>query len=278
MIEVKGVGYVYPGGHSVLHDLSLRVEKGTMLGVLGENGSGKTTLARLVCGLLTPTSGSVVVDGLNTAGEQNAFQVRRKVGLVFQDPEQQIVETTVEREIGFGPRNLGLEPAEVRDRVDEAVGRFGIGHIRERPCHLLSAGEKQLVEVGAVFAMEPDYVVLDEPTALLDPAGRKTLLDALDSLLEETGAGVVFISMRLQDVWLCDRTVFLSGGRVVFEGRREGLLAHLRERAIPLNGLGLLAAQAQRRMAGRGGFSEMCLDLSPAGVVKALERRRGLGS
>ena len=274
MIEVSGLGYAYPDGRRALTDVSFNLEKGSRLGLVGENGSGKTTLARLICGLERPAEGAVGVDGLSTADEEAVYEVRRRVGLVFQDPEQQIIETTVEREIGFGPRNLGLEPGEVRARVDEALGLFGIGHLERRPCHLLSAGEKQLVAVASVFAMKPEYIVLDEPTALLDPAARRRLLAALDALIRETGAGVLFISMRLEDAWLSDEVMVLEGGRIDFRGSRDDLLRHMRKAGYPLHGLALVAAEAQAGLERLADVSRVCPELTPRCVTEALAGKK----
>jgi energy-coupling factor transport system ATP-binding protein len=270
MIKVSELGYAYPDGREVLRDVTFDVAKGARVGLIGENGSGKTTLARLLCGLQAPTAGRVSVDELDTVDEKTVFEVRRRVGLVFQDPEQQIIETTVEREIGFGPRNLGLEPGEVSERVEGALRLFGIEHLRKRPCHLLSAGEKQLVSVASVFTMRPEYIVLDEPTALLDPGARRTLLAALDALLAETGAGALFISMRLEDAWLCDEVMFLREGRIEFRGAMDDVLRHMREASVPLHGLGLLASEAQARIEGLGSVSERCQELTPKCITEAL--------
>lgn len=270
MIKVSQLGYAYPGGREVLRGVTFEVAKGARVGLLGENGSGKTTLARLLCGLQAPTSGGVNVDGLDTADDAAVYEIRRRVGLVFQDPEQQIIETTVEREIGFGPRNLGLEPGEVRKRTEVALSLFGIDHLRKRPCHLLSAGEKQLVSVASVFAMKPEYIVLDEPTALLDPAARRILMGALDALLAETGAGLFFISMRLEDAWLCDQVMFLREGRIEFKGGRDDLLRHMRGTAVPIRGLGLLASKAQARIERVANVSECCPELTPKCITEAL--------
>lgn len=275
MIEVSELGYAYPDGREVLRGVSFQVEKGARVGLLGENGSGKTTLARLVSGLAAPSAGGVTVDGLSTADDKSIYEIRRRVGLVFQDPDRQIIETTAEREIGFGPRNLGLEPGEVAGRVDEALDLFGIGHLRKRPCHLLSAGEKQLLAVASVFAMKPEYIVLDEPTALLDPSARRTLLAALDALRGETGAGMLFISMRLEDAWLSDEVVYLTQGRIDFRGGRDCLLGHLREAGVPLHGLGLLASEAQARFEGLVRISERCEELTPQCLTDALAGRAG---
>jgi energy-coupling factor transporter ATP-binding protein EcfA2 len=243
MLEVRDLTFGYLEHADVLSDITLSVPKGARLGVVGENGSGKTTLARLMCGLLKPTGGAVAVDGLDTADRASIHEVRRRVGIVFQDPDDQIVEVTVEREIGFGLRNLGLEVDEVADRVGRALDLFGIQHLRKRSCNLLSAGEKQILTVASIFAMQPDYVILDESTSLLDSRSRRKLVEAVECFLGETGAGLVFISMRVEDIWICDRVVFLRDGRLDFEGDKGKLLAHLEGIGIPLHGMPLLVSK-----------------------------------
>jgi len=263
LLETQDLAFAYPGRPEVIKGLTISLAKGRRLAVVGENGSGKTTLARLLCGLVEPTAGSVRVDGLDTRDAGTVYEVRRRVGLVFQDPEDQIVETTVEREVAFGPRNLGLGLDEVDRRVCEALATFGIGRLAKRPCHLLSGGEKQLVAVASVFAMRPDYIILDESTSLLDGRSRRDLVAATDRLLGETGAGLVFISMRLEDVWTCDEIVFLREGQADFRGGREGFLRHLKALGFPLTGMGLLASR---------------LDDAVPGFLPALARRNSLGS
>lgn len=263
MLEAQDLAFAYPGRSEVIRGVTLSLGKGKRLAVAGENGSGKTTLARLLCGLLEPTAGAVRVDGLDTRDAGTIYEVRRRVGLVFQDPEDQIVETTVEREVAFGPRNLGLDLDAVDCRVQEALGTFGIGRLAKRPCHLLSAGEKQLVTVASIFAMRPGYIILDESTSLLDGRSRLDLLAAIERLLGETGAGLVFISMRLEDIWTCDEVVFLREGLVDFRGSREGFLRRLKELGFPLSGMGLLASR---------------LDDAVPGFLPALARRSSLAS
>ena len=270
MLECRDVSFAYPGGRQALSGVSLRLERGATLGVMGGNGSGKTTLAHLMCGLLAPASGSVLVDDLSTADPANVYEVRRRVGIVFQDPDDQLIETTVEREIGFGPRNLGLEPSDVKARVENAIAVFGIDHLRRRPCHLLSAGEKQIVTVASIFAMEPAYVILDESTSLLDVASRRHLVQAVDSLVKATGAGLVFISMRLEDTWLCDRTVFLKGGSIAFECARRELAGRLRAEVPDLPGLGYLLACLEDDLPGLQAQVASKKDLSADSVYQAI--------
>jgi energy-coupling factor transport system ATP-binding protein len=276
VLEARNLTFAYSSGRQILKGLDLSLLKGERLGIWGRNGSGKTTLARLLCGLLEPTAGSVTVDGLDTADPGVIYEIRRKVGLVFQDPDDQIVETTVEREVAFGLRNLGLEVDEVGARTEEALSIFGIRHLRRRSCNLLSAGEKQTVSVASVFAMRPDYVILDESTSLLDLHSRVRLLDVTKRLLEETGAGLLFISMRPEDIWTCDRIVMLEDGAARFEGGRADFLKHVVDSGLPLYGLPLLAAtlladlpELEGAMAGWGDLDPMTMAKSLMGLADA---------
>lgn len=270
MLQLRNVSFAYPQSPQVVRNVSLSVEPGSRLAVMGENGSGKTTLAHLMCGLLKPVAGEVLVDGLATDAPDTVHDLRRRVGLVFQDPDDQLIETTVEREIGFGPRNLGLDPAEVGCRVVRALDVFGIQHLRRRSCHLLSAGEKQTVTVASVFAMQPDYVVLDESTSLLDGQARLRLLSAVERLVEETGAGLVFISMRIEDVWMCDHVLFLKGGSIAFEGGKADLPGWLRDQGLPLTGLSLLLSRLDEVTPGLAGRVASGRTLSADSLAAAL--------
>lgn len=275
MLELRDVSYAYPGSPQVVTNVSLTVERGARVAVMGENGSGKTTLAHLMCGLLQPVTGEVLVDGVPTGDAASIHEIRRRVGLVFQDPDDQLIENTVEREIGFGPRNLGLAPAEVESRVDRALEVFGIQDLRGRSCHLLSAGEKQTVTVASVLAMEPDYVVLDESTSLLDGEARLRLISAVERLLTETGAGLVLISMRLEDVWLCDRVLFLKGGSVAFTGGKEDIPRRLLDDGVPLTGLPLLLGRLDGIVPGFAGRVASGRVLSAGSLAAALSGMSG---
>ena len=272
MLEIRDVSFSYPDGTEVIRGISLAVEKGERLAILGRNGSGKTTLARLMCGLLLPAAGEILADGLTSSDPSALYELRRSVGIVFQDPDDQIVEVTVEREIGFGLRNLGLEPEVVTERVREAMEIFKIDHLSKRPCHLLSAGEKQTVAVASIFAMRPDYVVLDESTSLLDAQARRRLLAALDCLLEETGAGLVFISMRLEDVWFCDRVASIEDGSIGFDGVKGDLVGYLRGAGFPLHGLAELVSEISRRIPGFAGRLSASTVLDGTVLADALVR------
>jgi energy-coupling factor transporter ATP-binding protein EcfA2 len=250
VLEVTQLHFAYPDCEEIIKGVTFSLARGRRLAIAGPNGSGKTTLARLLCGLLQPTSGMVSVDGLSSADADSVYEVRRRVGLVFQDPDDQMVETTVEREIAFGPRHLGLSLTEVEERVGSAISLFGLDHLRKRSCHLLSAGEKQTLAIASVFAMRPDYVVLDESTSLLDGLARRQAVGAMERMLDETGAGLVFISMRLEDIWTCERVVFLDDGSIVFEGGKADYLEHLRSCGLPLSGTALFLDRLREALPG----------------------------
>jgi energy-coupling factor transporter ATP-binding protein EcfA2 len=275
MLDVQNIRFGYPGGPEVISGITLSLERGSMLALVGGNGSGKTTLARLLCGLLKPTAGTVNVGDVDTGNPDRIYDVRRRVGIVFQDPDDQIVETTVEREIGFGLRNLGLDVSEVERRVDQALDVFGIGELRKRSCNLLSAGEKQTVTVASIYAMRPDYIILDESTSLLDSVSRRKLIGALDHLLEETGAGLAFISMRLEDVWLCDRVLFLKDGAIGFDGDKVEFLRYLKGQGHPLSGMAHLARELMDSVPHIAGEMAEWPELSSATVSETLIRLGG---
>lgn len=228
MIEFCDVTFAYPGtapGIDALSGLSLTVEPGAILAVAGANGSGKSTLARLCDGLLLPTSGNVVVDGMDTSDEHLLWDVRSRVGMVFQDPDDQIVGTVVEEDVAFGPENLGVDPVELRARVTRALAAVGLEGSERREPHLLSEGQKQRVAIAGALALGPAYLVLDEPTAMLDPVGRRAVLDVIDALAHRGGHGVVHVSHDARGIARADRVLVLDGGRAIFHGDPDELLA-----------------------------------------------------
>lgn len=248
MIVFDNVSYAYPGsaGRRALSGVSFRVSPGEVLAVAGANGSGKSTLARLADGLLLPDGGTVTVDGIDTAEPERTWDVRALVGMVFQDPDDQIVGTVVEEEVAFGPSNLGLERGEMRQRVDAALAAVGLAGLERREPHLLSEGQKQRVAIAGALAMRPSYLVLDEPTAMLDPAGRRAVLDLIDSLAHEHGHGVVHISHDAASIARADTALSLENGAILYEGPPSGLLddAALLERSgLGLPAIGLLAVE-----------------------------------
>jgi energy-coupling factor transport system ATP-binding protein len=225
VISFADISYSYgsaEGARFALAGVSLDVEPGEQVAVLGANGSGKSTLARLVNGLLLPHSGVVTVDGIDTSDASRARELRERVGMVFQRPDDQIVATTVEDDVAFGPENLGLPRAEIRARVDEAITAVGLLGLERREPHLLSGGQKQRLAIAGALAMRPAYLVLDEPASMLDPAGRAEVL-AIVAGLRLAGTGVMHITHDLADIADADRAVVLDGGAVVFAGTVEEL-------------------------------------------------------
>ncbi|MEN3183779.1 MAG: energy-coupling factor transporter ATPase [Atribacterota bacterium] len=200
----------------VLQGISCTLREGEFVVLLGRNGSGKSTLAKHCNGLLLPKRGSVLVDGMDTRDASALWEIRRRVGLVFQNPDNQLVATTVEEDVAFGPENLGLPPAEIRRRVDEALEKVGMIEYKKREPHTLSGGQKQRVAIAGVLAMRPKYLVLDEATAMLDPEGRAELLELLQELRKEVG--ILHITHNVEEALLADRVLIIDDGKIVAGG------------------------------------------------------------
>ncbi len=202
----------------VLDGVDLRIEEGTFVAVLGHNGSGKSTLAKHMNAILLPTGGKVYVDGMDTADESKLLDIRRTVGMVFQNPDNQIVANVVEEDVAFAPENLGVPPEEIRRRVDDALKAVGMYEYREHAPHLLSGGQKQRVAIAGVIAMQPRCIVLDEPTAMLDPIGRAEVLKTIKGLNRASGVTVVLITHHMDEAAQADRLVVMSKGKVIADG------------------------------------------------------------
>ena len=202
----------------VLDGVDLSIQEGTFVAVLGHNGSGKSTLAKHMNAILLPSGGKVYVDGIDTVDEDRLLDIRRTVGMVFQNPDNQIVANVVEEDVAFAPENLGVPPAEIRERVDDALRAVGMYEFREHAPHLLSGGQKQRVAIAGVIAMQPRCIVLDEPTAMLDPIGRQEVLSTVKRLNRESGVTVVFITHHMDEAAQADRLVVMSRGQVVRDG------------------------------------------------------------
>ena len=202
----------------VFEDLSLSIEEGSFVAVLGHNGSGKSTLAKHFNAILLPQGGSVTVFGLDTSDEELLLNVRRTVGMVFQKPDNQIVSNVVEEDVAFAPENLGVDPQKIRQRVDDALRQVGMYEFREHAPHLLSGGQKQRIAIAGVIAMRPKCIVLDEPTAMLDPQGRREVLSTISALCRENGITVVLITHHMTEAALADRIVVMAEGRIIADG------------------------------------------------------------
>ncbi len=221
IISFQNVTFEYDSDEhsfSVFEGLSLAFERGSFNVILGHNGSGKSTLAKLTNGLMKPTAGKVLVDGMDTADEEKEFLIRRKVGLVFQNPDNQLVSSVVEEDVAFGPENLGLPPTEIRNRVDEALKTVDMYDKREQMTHKLSGGQKQRVAIAGIIAMEPECIVLDEPTAMLDPKGRREVIDTIHKLNREKGITVILITHYMEEADGADRVIVMSDGKITADG------------------------------------------------------------
>jgi len=222
-ISVEHLAYSYPGvddtpGIAVFEDLNLQIEKGSFVAVLGGNGCGKSTLAKHFNAILLPCGGTVHVCGLNTADEEKLIAIRRSIGMVFQNPDNQIVANVVEEDVAFGPENLGISSAMIRQRVDQALKQVGMYEYREHAPHLLSGGQKQRIAIAGIIAMEPQCIVLDEPTAMLDPKGRREVMETILNLNRQKGITVVLITHHMDEAAMAQRVVVLHKGTVAADG------------------------------------------------------------
>ena len=224
IISIKNLHYTYPGDEAEsLCGVSLEIEKGSFVAVLGHNGSGKSTLAKHLNAILTPTEGEVLVDGIRTSDEDRLLDIRRTVGMVFQNPDNQIVANVVEDDVAFAPENLGVEPKEIRRRVDNALKQVDMYEFRQHAPHLLSGGQKQRVAIAGVIAMEPEVIVLDEPTAMLDPKGRAEVISTVTKLCREKGITVVLITHHMSECIGADRVIVMSNGNVIADDSPENV-------------------------------------------------------
>lgn len=201
-----------------IKDVNLEVKKGEFLVVLGHNGSGKSTIAKHMNALVIPTEGTVLVDGVDTKDPERVWDVRSKAGMVFQNPDNQIVATIVEEDVAFGPENLGIDPIEIRRRVDESLEKVGMSEYKRHAPHLLSGGQKQRVAISGILAIQPECIIFDEPTAMLDPSGRKEVMETIKELNKNHGITVVLITHYMDEAAQADRIVVVDGGRIMMDG------------------------------------------------------------
>lgn len=222
IIKFDNVSFAYEledeGVVNAVNDFSLEVPEGQFLAVLGHNGCGKSTVAKLINGILVPNKGKVTVKGMDTSDEEKTVDIRKTVGMVFQNPDNQIVATIVEDDVAFGPENLGVEPSEIRKAVDSALKAVGMYEFRKREPHRLSGGQKQRVAIAGVIAMNTKCIVMDEPTAMLDPQGRKEVMDTVMKLNREFGITVILITHYMDEAVKADRVIVMDGGRIAMDG------------------------------------------------------------
>ncbi len=242
MIETKDLTFYYPAEEgreatAALREVTVSIEKGSFVVVLGHNGSGKSTLAKHMNAVVLPSSGKVYVDGRDTCDEELLLEIRRRVGMVFQNPDNQIVANVVEEDVAFAPENLGVPSAEIRQRVNDALAAVGMSeYIRHAP-HLLSGGQKQRIAIAGVIAMEPECIVLDEATAMLDPVGRREVLRTIGKLNRELGITVVLITHHMNEAEDADRVIVMNNGQVAMDGTPREIFARVAE----LRAMGLAA-------------------------------------
>ena len=226
IISFKNVHFTYPGDdQESLCGIDLDIAAGSFVAVLGHNGSGKSTLAKHMNAILVPDEGQVLIDGIDTADEDRVIDVRRTVGMVFQNPDNQIVANVVEDDVAFAPENLGVPPEEIRRRVDEALKQVDMYDFRMHAPHLLSGGQKQRVAIAGVIAMQPRIIVLDEPTAMLDPQGRAEVIGTITKLCRENGMTVVLITHHMDECVGADRLIVMSNGHIVADGTPKDVFA-----------------------------------------------------
>lgn len=277
LIEIEHLSHVYHAGEegeqTALDDLSLFIERGEFVAVLGSNGSGKSTLAKHLNALLLPTSGACRIDGIDTREEADVWRIRQKVGMVFQNPDNQLIAAVVEDDVAFGPENLGVPSKEIRRRVDEALKAVNMTEFRSYAPHLLSGGQKQRIAIAGTLAMQTEAIVFDEATAMLDPEGRAEILSIVQRLHEEQGITVVYITHFMEEAAAADRILVLDHGRLVMDAPPREVFRHARE----LRALGLevpLAVELRDRLRAAGVVLPEDL-LTPAELVAALSGKGG---
>lgn len=232
MIAVKDLVHLYstPQGEvQALKGVSVNIKKGEFVAIIGHNGSGKSTLAKHLNALLLPSKGSVEIGGMDTGDKANLWNIRQQVGMVFQNPDNQIIANTVEEDVAFGPENLGIEPGKIRVLVDEALVSVGMSTFTKRAPHLLSGGQKQRVAIAGIVAMRPNILVLDEPTAMLDPIGRREVMDTILRLNQEEGLTVVHITHFMEEAAYAKRVIVMEEGEIVLEGTPREVFSQVQE-------------------------------------------------
>ena len=274
IIRAEHLAYTYPGvddtpGVAVFSDMNISIEEGSFVAILGTNGCGKSTLAKHFNSILLPSGGKVWVCGIDTSDDTRTMAVRRNVGMVFQNPDNQIVANVVEEDVAFGPENLGIASPEIRNRVDKALKQVGMFDYREHAPHLLSGGQKQRIAIAGVIAMQPKCIVLDEPTAMLDPRGRREVIETVSRLNREKGITVVLITHHMDEAAKAGRVVVLHKGKVTADGTPEEVFSQVEL----LHTIGLAAPDAVELCweLNKEGFDLPLTNLDPEECAQALK-------
>lgn len=231
IIEIKNITFEYEDGDQddiVLENFSLDIKRGSFTVILGHNGSGKSTLAKLLNGLYKPTDGNIFVDGINTADEEHEIEIKRRVGLVFQNPDNQLVASIVEEDVAFGPENLGHDPDVIRTEVDQALKAVDMYEFRKSTPHRLSGGQKQRIAIAGIIAMKPDCIVLDEPTAMLDPKGRAEIISTIKKLNRENNITIVLITHFMEEAVDADRVIVMDSGKIVADSTPKDIFSNIK--------------------------------------------------
>ena len=278
MLQTEHLSFTYPAEEGqtstvALEDVSLSIERGSFVVVLGHNGSGKSTLAKHMNAVLLPSGGTVYVEGMDTKDEALLLEIRRRVGMVFQNPDNQIVANVVEEDVAFAPENLGVPSEEIRQRVDDALAAVGMSEFTRHAPHLLSGGQKQRVAIAGVIAMAPECIVLDEATAMLDPSGRREVLSAIRTLNQERGITVVLITHHMDEAMDADRLIVMNDGRLVMDGTPAEVFTQV----DALRAMGLAAPDTVELLYGlrQSGMdvplTALTVDACAAAICKALQ-------
>ncbi|MCK9217804.1 MAG: energy-coupling factor transporter ATPase [Firmicutes bacterium] len=233
MIKTENVSFRYPSQETeelfALHDINISIKKGEFVAVLGHNGSGKSTFAKLLNALLLPNFGVVYINGMETKDISNLWNIRQTAGMVFQNPDNQIVATVVEEDVAFGPENLGIPPLEIRKRVDESLIDVGMFEYRKHSPHLLSGGQKQRIAIAGILSMKPKCIILDEPTAMLDPSGRKEVIETIIKLNKEENITIVLITHYMDEAVNADKVYVMGDGKIALEGTPKQVFSKVKE-------------------------------------------------
>lgn len=257
MIKCDNVSFKYRANEEeeeryAVNGVNFEVEKGEFLVILGHNGSGKSTIAKHMNALLVPSEGTVIVDNLNTLDPNNLWEIRSVSGMVFQNPDNQLVATIVEEDVAFGPENLGVAPEEIRSRVDESLKKVGMYEYRRHAPHLLSGGQKQRVAIAGVLAMKPKCIIFDEPTAMLDPSGRKEVLKNIKEINKNYGITIVLITHYMDEAAQADRVIVMDDGKIILEGKPREVFSNVKQ----MKDIGLDVPQV----------TELCYELKNSGI------------